>query len=98
MRGRVELVGGAVGWVDGEALGEVARFDADVGEVVGGPGTFSMYQRSTAALIVALLCALIVCLAVSLETVTRGTIMAVMIPRIVTMASSSMTDKPRHRR
>ena len=41
---------------------------------------FSMYQRSTAALIVALLWALTFCLAVSLETVTRGTMIAAMMP------------------
>ena len=43
---------------------------------------------STAALIVALLWAFTFCLAVSLETVTRGTIMAAMMPRIVTTAKS----------
>src|SRR5947207_7994714 len=55
---------------------------------------FSIYQRSTAALIVALLWELTLVLAVSLETATRGTIIAAMIPRIVTTANSSMSEKP----
>src|SRR5690348_678441 len=55
---------------------------------------FSIYQRSTAALIVALLWALTLFFAVSLETVTRGTMIAAMIPRIVTTASNSMSEKP----
>jgi hypothetical protein len=55
---------------------------------------FSTYHRSTAALIVALLCALTLALAVSLETVTRGTMIAAMMPRIVTTASNSISEKP----
>src|SRR6185295_1036374 len=55
---------------------------------------FSMYQRSTAALIVALLWLLTFALAVSLETATRGTMMAAMIPRIVTTANNSISEKP----
>src|SRR6187399_3149196 len=55
---------------------------------------FSMYHRSTAALIVALLWLLTFDLAVSLETATRGTMIAAMIPRIVTTANSSINEKP----
>src|SRR3954452_1732686 len=55
---------------------------------------FSMYHRSTAALIVALLWLLTLVLAVSLEIATRGTIMAAMIPRIVTTANNSISEKP----
>src|SRR3954471_23332135 len=55
---------------------------------------FSMYHRSTAALIVALLWELTLVLAVSLETATRGTMIAAMIPRIVTTANNSMSEKP----
>src|SRR4051812_46076237 len=55
---------------------------------------FSTYQRSTAALIVALLWALTFALAVSLETATRGTMIAAMIPRIVTTANNSISEKP----
>src|SRR5258707_935905 len=55
---------------------------------------FSTYQRSTAALIVALLWALTLVLAVSLETATRGTMIAAMIPRIVTTANNSINEKP----
>src|ERR1700754_1011554 len=55
---------------------------------------FSMYQRSTAALIVALLWLLTLVLAVSLETATRGTMIAAMIPRIVTTANNSINEKP----
>src|SRR5688572_31446197 len=61
-------------------------------KLLAGHEPFSMYQRSTAALIVALLCELTFCLAVSLDTVTRGTIMAAMMPRIVTTASSSIKE------
>src|SRR6476620_9760718 len=59
-----------------------------------GHALFSMYQRSTAALIVALLWLLTLVLAVSLETATRGTMMAAMIPRIVTTANNSINEKP----
>src|SRR3954465_6771539 len=55
---------------------------------------FSTYQRSTAELIVALLWLLTFVLAVSLETATRGTMIAAMIPRIVTTANNSMSEKP----
>src|SRR3954463_2311321 len=55
---------------------------------------FSTYQRSTAELIVALLWLLTLVLAVSLETATRGTMIAAMIPRIVTTANSSINEKP----
>src|SRR5437762_898226 len=55
---------------------------------------FSIYQRSTAALIVALLWELTLVLAVSLETATRGTMIAAMIPRIVTTANNSISEKP----
>src|SRR3954470_9079707 len=55
---------------------------------------FSTYQRSTAELIVALLWLLTFALAVSLETATRGTMMAAMIPRIVTTANNSISEKP----
>src|SRR5437016_3264629 len=55
---------------------------------------FSTYQRSTAALSVDLLWALTLVLAVSLETATRGTMIAAMIPRIVTTANNSMSEKP----
>src|SRR5436305_752500 len=55
---------------------------------------FSTYQRSTAELIVALLWLLTLVLAVSLETATRGTMIAAMIPRIVTTASNSISEKP----
>src|SRR5438046_2820012 len=58
-----------------------------------GQAAFSTYQRSTAELIVALLWALTLCLAVSLETATRGTMMAAMIPRIVTTANNSINEK-----
>ena len=62
--------------------------------LLAGHAPFSMYQRSTAALIVALLWALTFGLAVSLETATRGTMIAAMIPRIVTTANSSISEKP----
>src|SRR5438128_5667 len=55
---------------------------------------FSTYQRSTAELIVALLWLLTFALAVSLETATRGTMIAAMIPRIVTTANNSINEKP----
>src|SRR2546423_353321 len=55
---------------------------------------FSTYQRSTAELIVALLWALTFVLAVSLDTATRGTMIAAMIPRIVTTANNSISEKP----
>src|SRR3954464_13638768 len=55
---------------------------------------FSIYHRSTAALMVALLWLLTFVLAVSLETATRGTMMAAIIPRIVTTANNSMSEKP----
>src|SRR6476661_4462740 len=55
---------------------------------------FSTYQRSTAELIVALLWLLTLVLAVSLEMATRGTIIAAMIPRIVTTANNSISEKP----
>src|SRR5256885_17071663 len=59
-----------------------------------GHAAFSIYQRSTAALIVALLWLLTLVLAVSLETATRGTMIAAMIPRIVTTANNSISEKP----
>src|SRR5438128_12459286 len=59
-----------------------------------GHAPFSMYHRSTAALIVALLWLLTLVLAVSLETATRGTMIAAMIPRIVTTANNSISEKP----
>src|SRR5690242_6021599 len=59
-----------------------------------GHAPFSMYHRSTAALIVALLWLLTFVLAVSLETATRGTMIAAMIPRIVTTANNSINEKP----
>src|SRR6187401_1179201 len=59
-----------------------------------GHAPFSIYHRSTAALIVALLWLLTLVLAVSLETATRGTMIAAMIPRIVTTAKSSISEKP----
>src|SRR3954447_18604149 len=62
--------------------------------LLAGHAPFSMYHRSTAALIVALLWLLTLVLAVSLETATRGTMIAAMIPRIVTTASNSMSEKP----
>src|SRR5215211_6752674 len=55
---------------------------------------FSTYQRSTAELIVALLWLLTFALAVSLDTATRGTMIAAIIPRIVTTAKSSISEKP----
>src|SRR3954463_10857536 len=55
---------------------------------------FSTYQRSTAELIVALLWLLTFALAVSLEIATRGTMIAAMIPRIVTTANNSISEKP----
>src|SRR5215213_5386853 len=55
---------------------------------------FSIYHRSTAALIVALLWLLTLVLAVSLETATRGTMIAAMMPRIVTTANNSISEKP----
>src|SRR4051812_23204586 len=55
---------------------------------------FSIYHRSTAALIVALLWLLTLVLAVSLETATRGTMIAAIIPRIVTTANNSISEKP----
>jgi hypothetical protein len=61
--------------------------------VFAGQTLFSMYQRSTAALIVALLWLLTLALAVSLETATRGTMIAAMIPRIVTTANNSISEK-----
>src|SRR5262249_55055224 len=45
-------------------------------------------------LIVALLWLLTLVLAVSLETATRGTMMAAIMPRIVTTANSSINEKP----
>src|SRR5215211_8174081 len=62
--------------------------------LVAGQVPFSIYHRSTAALIVALLWLLTFVLAVSLETATRGTMMAAMIPRIVTTANNSISEKP----
>src|SRR2546423_1776749 len=59
-----------------------------------GHAPFSIYHRSTAALIVALLWEVTFVLAGSLETATRGTMIAAMIPRIVTTASNSMSEKP----
>src|SRR5204863_4580363 len=59
-----------------------------------GHAPFSIYQRSTAALIVALLWLLTLVLAVSLEMATRGTMIAAMMPRIVTTANNSMSEKP----
>src|SRR6476646_7150650 len=61
---------------------------------VAGHVPFSTYQRSTAELIVALLWALTLALAVSLDTATRGTIIAAMIPRMVTTANNSIKEKP----
>src|SRR5436190_23309051 len=58
-----------------------------------GQEPFSTYQRSTAELIVALLWLLTLALAVSLETATRGTMIAAMIPRIVTTANNSISEK-----
>src|SRR5215213_8606600 len=55
---------------------------------------FSIYHRSTAALMVALLWLLTLVLAVSLETATRGTMIAAIIPRIVTTANNSISEKP----
>src|SRR5882757_7636158 len=62
--------------------------------LLAGQVPFSTYQRSTAALIVALLWELTLVLAVSLETATRGTMIAAMIPRIVTTANNSISEKP----
>jgi hypothetical protein len=59
-----------------------------------GQADFSMYQRSTAALIVALLWAWTFCFEASLDVITRGTIMAAMIPKIVTTANNSINEKP----
>ena len=50
--------------------------------------------RGRTIYIVALLWALTLALAVSLDTVTRGTMIAAMIPRIVTTANSSISEKP----
>src|SRR3954469_8019169 len=55
---------------------------------------FSTYHLSTAALIVALLWLLTLVFAVSLEIATRGTIMAAMIPSIVTTANNSISENP----
>src|SRR5947208_16933601 len=62
--------------------------------LLAGQVPFSTYHRSTAALIVALLWLLTLVLAVSLETATRGTMIAAMMPRIVTTANNSMREKP----
>src|SRR5207237_788691 len=63
-------------------------------KLTAGQVPFSTYQRSTAELIVVLLWELTFVLAVSLETATRGTMIAAMIPRIVTTANNSMSEKP----
>src|SRR4051794_16238630 len=62
--------------------------------LLAGHAAFSIYHRSTAALIVALLWLLTLVLAVSLETATRGTMIAAIIPRIVTTANNSINEKP----
>jgi hypothetical protein len=66
-------------------------------KLLAGHAPFSTYQRSTAELIVALLWDLTFALAMSLETATRGTMIAAMMPRIVTRAFFSLQLKARGR-
>src|SRR4051812_35634796 len=56
------------------------------------------YQRSTAALISALFWLLALVLAVELETEMRGMTTTAMMPRMVTTARSSSSEKPRRLR